>query len=56
MGVPGELGSGGLGRKRSRATLAGKRAGGLGSRVEVAHVRGKGIFVPSEEAGFYSLW
>ena len=47
---------GGLGRKRSGATLAGKRAGGPGSRVEVAHVRGKRIFVPREEAGLYSLW
>ena len=45
-----------MGRKGSRATLAGKRAGGSGSRVKVAHVRGKGILVSSEEAGFYSLW
>ena len=40
---------------RVGATLAGKRAGGPGSRVKVAQVRGKGVFVSGEEAGFYSL-
>ena len=45
----------GVGRKGSKATLAGKRAGGPGSMIQVAQVQGKGVFVSGEEAGFDSL-
>ena len=39
----------------SRATLAGKRAGGPGSRIQVAQVQGEGVFIPGKEAGFNLL-
>ena len=45
-----------LGRKRRGASLASEGARGPGSRVKVAHMGGKGIFVPSKEAVLDPLW